>query len=1094
MVIFGSNTNQRVQLVNNMKRMKAELQARLRIFVLTIIGITSNIALGQSVVTISSISPTSAIPGDTITITGTGFATAANGYLDLSSAEANIISSTNTQVQFTVPGNAIPGPVLYTNLTTNFTVKSSQILNILGNTDSSYVFSPPCDIKGTNQNYGTGEYVQANSKNNTDVFASGTFSDFDKDGDLDFIKIQESVSGLTGSVLYIWKNNNTTNTFSSSKLLRVEKQVVEQAENVSIFDANADGKQDLIVTNGNSGAGGANTVSILLNDYTTSSYIFSTTFDLSLPHLDMIRTADMTDDGLEDIIGLRDDQDTIVIYENTTVVGAFTNFSIDQNDSTKLGITNATGGNVTPYHIEVGDFNLDGRQDIVVSHSEGLQIFTRDASSTWSSIHISSTVAYGFIAVGDLDSDGKADIIVSPVSKTTSQSIYGYINTYTSGTLGASDFSTLTIPHATTDHNSNTSRNYHLSLADINWDGNMDIISAQLGGNNRADHWILENRPEILLTSAASTSFSNAVDFSGGSERMEQVTTSFYRSALKMGDIGDTTTAPSTAGNTSSDGNARPWATSIVFSSDKDASNQHIWNVGEGIASTHDNIYLRTDSIGKLYFGWGRDGALNECLIHPIGTNSNWTLTAGNWYGIYIAHNGTRLSGTDATAANLAAAFDIRLMDASNNWATVGYSNTNLSTSSNWTSGSTGGSMAEKIQGVVSIGGVGADRSFKGKVAAMVVTTLRRNVAMPDSTEILKMTIDPMGWVNSYKVGNAFRVPWQGQNMNNFQIGDGSSSYGTQVWLMGDGSLDSYANNIRNQIGKNDQNYTRLDFKSMQSNDIKPISIPGSSQGNPSFGLPIRINTHQYSIEGNWPQYRHTFAADFNRDSVPDLVSFYRYGIEFQTNTVAREPGVLEVTQLKSLDDTAHCSSTTGDTLLFKVYVKGLNPDQENADLKMDLPRFYRYKVTYDSNPPSYIPPTTYSYMNTITIAQPTTPQDTLYVWLVAGNLGDVYGATSSTLNTTRTYTNTLKFYFDRKNSSNPCRSPDPVETATFTNTWLGRPTEIFFRDSQIIITHILLPVVTLTLLSLNLPVPTLIRYYTNFGIRRTPPVFLRVT
>ena len=231
-----------------------------------------------------------------------------------------------------------------------------------------------------------------------------------------------------------------------------------------------------------------------------------------------------------------------------------------------------------------------------------------------------------------------------------------------------------------------------MSLADINWDGNMDIISAQLGGNNRADHWILENRPEILLTSAASTSFSNAVDFSGGSERMEQVTTSFYRSALKMGDIGDTTTAPSTAGNTSSDGNARPWATSIVFSSDKDASNQHIWNVGEGIASTHDNIYLRTDSMSKLYFGWGRDGALNECLIHPIGTNSNWTLTAGNWYGIYIAHNGTRLSGTDATAANLAAAFDIRLMDASNNWATVGYSNTNLSTSSNWTSGSTGGS------------------------------------------------------------------------------------------------------------------------------------------------------------------------------------------------------------------------------------------------------------------------------------------------------------------------------------------------------------------------------------------------------------------
>ncbi len=38
---------------------------------------------------------------------------------------------------------------------------------------------------------------------------------------------------------------------------------------------------------------------------------------------------------------------------------------------------------------------------------------------------------------------------------------------------------------------------------------------------------------------------------------------------------------------------------------------------------------------------------------------------------------------------------------------------------------------------------------------------------------------------------------------------------------------------------------------------------------------------------------------DFNRDSVPDLVSFYLDGIEFQTNTVAREPGALEVTTEK---------------------------------------------------------------------------------------------------------------------------------------------------------------------------------------------------
>ena len=88
------------------------------------------------------------------------------------------------------------------------------------------------------------------------------------------------------------------------------------------------------------------------------------------------------------------------------------------------------------------------------------------------------------------------------------------------------------------------------------------------------------------------------------------------------------------------------------------------------------------------------------------------------------------------------------------------------------------------------------------------------------------------------------------------------------------------------------------------------------------------------------------------KDSVPDLVSFHREGIEFQTNTVAREPGVLEVTQLKSLDDTVHCSASEGDTLLYKVYVKGLKQSQEYANLKITVPTFYKWNFTNDSITP----------------------------------------------------------------------------------------------------------------------------------------------
>jgi hypothetical protein len=110
-------------------------------------------------------------------------------------------------------------------------------------------------------------------------------------------------------------------------------------------------------------------------------------------------------------------------------------------------------------------------------------------------------------------------------------------------------------------------------------------------------------------------------------------------------------------GETSNNSNARPWATAIVFRIDGHNSNQHIWNQGEGASSTDDNIYLRLSASRQLYFGWGRGGNNNECLIHNyLQTN------AGKWYGVYIAHNGVCLSASNATAANLADEFDIRLM------------------------------------------------------------------------------------------------------------------------------------------------------------------------------------------------------------------------------------------------------------------------------------------------------------------------------------------------------------------------------------------------------------------------------------------------
>ena len=72
-----------------------------------------------------------------------------------------------------------------------------------------------------------------------------------------------------------------------------------------------------------------------------------------------------------------------------------------------------------------------------------------------------------------------------------------------------------------------------------------------------------------------------------------------------------------------------------MFKTDRNNSNQHIWNSGEGAGSNDDNIYLRTDSAGNLYFGWGRGSNNNECAIGSV--------TSTGWNGVYIAFKGGRL-------------------------------------------------------------------------------------------------------------------------------------------------------------------------------------------------------------------------------------------------------------------------------------------------------------------------------------------------------------------------------------------------------------------------------------------------------------------
>jgi len=311
------------------------------------------------------------------------------------------------------------------------------------------------------------------------------------------------------------------------------------------------------------------------------------------------------------------------------------------------------------------------------------------------------------------------------------------------------------------------------------------------------------------------TPWTKALDFSGSNEHLKQVSNSSITNPLSMGFTGTTVPAHNSfSGKTSNNTYSRPWATAIVFKADRHNSNQHIWNYGEGAGTNDDNIYLRLASNGYLYFGWGREGVgYNECLVTVV--------SQPYWYGVYIAHKGARYNSSNATAANLADAFDIRVMYSGSSFGSV-TSNISLT---NWTS--TGVRMDRSFGGHLTIGGRGSNRNFHGKVASMVVTTLLGNADMPTDAEIKLMLTDPIKWRDDYKIGTSYRFPHQQYAQYIFTANGGNENKATQIWLMGDGTSDSYSNGIRSQVQPADQNYTKLQFNSMSSNDIETVNILG---------------------------------------------------------------------------------------------------------------------------------------------------------------------------------------------------------------------------------------------------------------------------
>ncbi|CAF1006875.1 unnamed protein product [Adineta steineri] len=227
---------------------------------------------------------------------------------------------------------------------------------------------------------------------------------------------------------------------------------------VAVGDFNGDGKIDIVTTNYL-----ANNIGIFLNhgDGTFATQVpYDTGSGSTPPH---VALGDFNGDGKIDIV---------TANFGTVNIGIFLNHG-DGTFATQ--VTYTTGSGSTPYGIAVADFNGDGKIDVVTANyrANSITILLNNGDGTFPTQVIyttgSGTLPIG-VTVGDFNGDGKIDIVTANGG---TNNIGVFINN------GAGTFATLVTYDAGSGSRPGTP-----AVGDFNGDGKIDIVSANSGTAN----------------------------------------------------------------------------------------------------------------------------------------------------------------------------------------------------------------------------------------------------------------------------------------------------------------------------------------------------------------------------------------------------------------------------------------------------------------------------------------------------------------------------------------------------------------------------------------------------------------------------------
>lgn len=309
--------------------------------------------------------------------------------------------------------------------------------------------------------------------------------DMNGDGKLDIITVNEREPNAPVSIL---RNNSTPGTLNFSSPINFNANISQtiKVKDVVIGDVDGDGFLDM---------GFVYTTQYFRVYKNSESFSWSLGFEdnsQGIPSSALFM--DLNSDGKPEVLISRQlAVEPIRILQNNSTAG-----TVLLAATTPLGYAG-----VQPEHLYKGDFDRDGRVDLLVTEGvTGSMYFYRRNASAYG---FDSPVAVGsendqYVDIGDIDGDGKPDIVKRHYGgSSTAYSMRVIRNISTSGTIA---FGT------THDYAANEGANM-MAIADLNADGRPDVITQHFVGNTAL---VSIFRNTLLTYSLSKTSIVVSVD------------------------------------------------------------------------------------------------------------------------------------------------------------------------------------------------------------------------------------------------------------------------------------------------------------------------------------------------------------------------------------------------------------------------------------------------------------------------------------------------------------------------------------------------------------------------------------------------------